>query len=195
MLGMQKFKLLVISTRISYYNRCLASQTCRAYHHQQENSLSDIEAARVWFSSFTKSSIPTKLSKTTFSRASGPGGQKTNKTSSKATTVWPLSSLFPHLPAALHVDLKKSRYFVHSTQSILIQCDTHRNQTMNEEENHNRLFQEIKNIYRMKIPGATSIEQKEKVKKLKNYEKAAKIRMKKMHSAKKSSRRLGDTYN
>ena len=66
---------------------------------------------------------------------------------------------------------------------------------MNEEENHNRLFQEIKHIYQKKIPGATSVEQKEKVKKLKNYEKAAKMRMKKMHSAKKSSRRVGETHD
>lgn len=188
------FKHFIISTRTPYPLHRWTSLKCRSYNHQQGHLVSEVEAARLWFSNFKKTSIPTKLSKTTFSRASGPGGQKTNKTSSKATTVWPLSSLTPHLPAALHKEMKKSRYFVQSTQSILIQCDTHRNQTSNQEETYVRLFQEIKNIYQKTIPGATSLEQKERVEKLKNYENAARMRAKKMQSAKKSSRRASDTH-
>lgn len=43
------------------------------------NSKFDFDDARKWFSNFNSDSLPDKIAKTTFSRASGPGGQKTNK--------------------------------------------------------------------------------------------------------------------
>jgi peptidyl-tRNA hydrolase ICT1 len=56
-------------------------QTCRAYSSRSsnDNEAADLDAARQWFRQFGKSTIPVKIAKTTFSRSSGPGGQKTNK--------------------------------------------------------------------------------------------------------------------
>ncbi|RKF81057.1 hypothetical protein GcC1_030003 [Golovinomyces cichoracearum] len=169
--------------------RCYASRT------SDNHSESELEAARKWFYTFKKSSLPVKIAKTTFSRASGPGGQKTNKTSSKATTVWPLDLLIPHIPSALHADLKKSRYFISSSQSLSIQCDSHRSQSFNEAETHKRLYHEINEIYHSVVPGTTSPEQRKRVEKLKKSENYARIQMKKQHSAKKSSRKCISTGN
>ncbi|KAI6245857.1 hypothetical protein HI914_06137 [Erysiphe necator] len=130
------------------------------------NSKFDFDDARKWFSNFNSDSLPDKIAKTTFSRASGPGGQKTNKTSSKATTSWPVESLLKYIPRVLHADLEKSRYFVASSQSILIKCDTHRSQASNKAETHERLFKELIEIYHKRIPGITTLQQKKKVEKL-----------------------------
>ncbi|RKF64361.1 hypothetical protein OnM2_019010 [Erysiphe neolycopersici] len=145
---------------------CLSHILHFATHLDHCNLEADIDDARDWFSKFKSDSLPDKIAKTTFSRASGPGGQKTNKTSSKATTLWPIKSLFQHIPRALHADLMKSRYFVSSTQSILIKCDTHRSQASNTAETHKRLFQELTEIYHKRIPGITTLEQKKRVQKL-----------------------------
>lgn len=51
----------------------------RAYSSGNESEAADLDAAREWFHRFTKSTIPSKIGQTTFSRSSGPGGQKTNK--------------------------------------------------------------------------------------------------------------------
>ena len=84
------------------------------------------------------------------------------RTSSKATTNWPRSALATHMPKALHQSLKTSRYYVSSSDSISIQCDSHRGQTENEEENYRRLHDEISQIYKRSIPGVTSQEKKQK---------------------------------
>ena len=44
-----------------------------------DSEAADLDAARQWFQHFNTSTIPAKIAKTTFSRSSGPGGQKTNK--------------------------------------------------------------------------------------------------------------------
>lgn len=56
-------------------------QDCRAYssHSGSDSDTADLDAAREWFQRFKKSTIPEKLGKTSFSKSSGPGGQKTNK--------------------------------------------------------------------------------------------------------------------
>lgn len=84
------------------------------------------------------------------------------RTSSKATTNWPRSALATHMPKALHQSLKNSRYYVSSSDSISIQCDSHRGQTENEEENYRRLHDEISQIYKRSVPGVTTQEKKQK---------------------------------
>ena len=39
----------------------------------------DLDAAREWFIKFNEGTIPSSISKTSFSKSGGPGGQKTNK--------------------------------------------------------------------------------------------------------------------
>ncbi|XMA14096.1 hypothetical protein WAI453_006887 [Rhynchosporium graminicola] len=128
-----------------------------------ESEEADLEAAREWYKGFKKSTIPAKLGQTTYARSSGPGGQKVNKTSSKAITVWPLYALRSHVPKVLYQGLLDSRYYVASSESISIQCDTARSQSDNKEETHTRLHDELAQIYKMRVPGVTSPEQKQKI--------------------------------
>jgi len=43
-----------------------------------------------------------------------------------------------------------------------MQSDAHRAQSENEEENHRKLWNEIEEIYRRRVPGITSAETKQK---------------------------------
>ncbi|KAK2628908.1 hypothetical protein QTJ16_002011 [Diplocarpon rosae] len=175
------------------WERLSVLQNFRAYSTQYENGnkAADLDAAREWFRHFSKSSIPAKIAQTTFVRSSGPGGQKTNKTSSKAMTVWPLRILRGHVPKILHHGLRSSRFYVSSSDSISISCDTARNQTSNAEETHTRLYEEIIQIYKRRVPGVTSPEQKKKVEQLKKAENTVRLKAKKMHSNKKRLRSSG----
>lgn len=85
------------------------------------------------------------------------------RTSSKATTKWPLQSLLPYLPKVLHREIQNSRYYVASSNSLRIDSDTHRNQTKNKEDTHERLFEEIKKLYAKTVPGVTAPETRKKI--------------------------------
>lgn len=74
-----------------------------------------------------------------------------------------MASLIPHLPQIFHNELRASRYYVSSSDSILIQCDTHRSQADNRDETWHRLNEEITQIYHRRVPGLTSPEQKKRV--------------------------------
>jgi len=64
----------------SLHRQLFCLQNHRVYSQAGSNrEEADLEAAREWYRSFSKSSIPTKVAETTFSRSSGPGGQKVNK--------------------------------------------------------------------------------------------------------------------
>ncbi|KUJ14664.1 uncharacterized protein LY89DRAFT_698343 [Mollisia scopiformis] len=160
-------------------------------HSKSDDEEADFEAAREWYKGFNKTTIPSKIAETSFSRASGPGGQKTNKTSSKATTTWPLHALLRHVPKVLHQDLRACRYYVPSSDSITIQCDTDRNQSNNREETYQRLTDEIAKMYKKRVPGVTSLEQKKRVENLMKADNAARLRMKKSHGDKKRARSGG----
>ena len=86
-----------------------------------------------------------------------------NRTSSKATTVWPVDSVKLHVPRFLYQKLRSSRYYVSSSDSFSIQCGVHRNRSENKDETHRRLNEEIRQIYKSTVPGVTSPEQKQKV--------------------------------
>lgn len=77
-----------------------------------------------------------------------------------------MEALLQHLPKALHAPMLDSRYFVQRSKCIQIASDSKRDQSKNEEDCHQKLLQEIKSIYKASIPGVTSVEQKEHVKKL-----------------------------
>ncbi|KAL2072157.1 hypothetical protein VTL71DRAFT_11500 [Oculimacula yallundae] len=154
----------------------------------------DLDAAREWYRGFSKSTIPVKLGQTTYSRSSGAGGQHVNKTNSKAMTVWPLHTLHSHVPKVVYRGLLDSRYYVASSDSINIQCSSSRSQTDNKDETHTRLYDEITQIYRKRVPGITSAAQKQKIEHLKKAENTMRLRAKKMHGDKKRSRSSGGNH-
>ncbi|KAE9369569.1 hypothetical protein N431DRAFT_413709 [Stipitochalara longipes BDJ] len=143
-------------------------QDCKAYSSwpSSDSEAADLDAARDWFRRFNKSTIPAKIAKTEFSRSGGAGGQKVNKTSSKATTVWELHALFLHVPKVLHPGLRDSKYYVHSSDSIQMQCDSSRSQSENRAKNHQKLLDELTRIYKQRVPGVTAPEQLKKIEQL-----------------------------
>lgn len=96
------------------------------------------------------------------------------------------------LPDALHNGIRKSRYHAEKTNTLLIQCDESRKQAVNKQTCYQRLNELIMDVYRQTVPGETSEDQKEKVKKLQRSENEARLKMKKHHSSKKAARRGDD---
>ncbi|EPE25049.1 hypothetical protein GLAREA_11630 [Glarea lozoyensis ATCC 20868] len=176
--------------------------------HSDEEA--DYEAARQWFAKFhSKDQNPSPMSKSTgmteqqsnmlslkqartrFVRPGGPGGQKTNKTSTKADTEWSMKDLETVVPKILYQGLRASSYYVASSDSIRIKCDEQRSQTQNKLTCYQRLAHEIEKIYKTNVPGVTTAVKQERVVALQKAENLNRLKFKKMHGDKKRSRKGG----
>ncbi|THZ17480.1 hypothetical protein D6C89_08762 [Aureobasidium pullulans] len=158
-----------------------------------ENGDDELDAARRWLATFDAETIPKSICDVSFSRSSGPGGQNTTETfcrvNSKATLRLPLSALLPMLPAVLRPAISKSRYS--AKDDLVIQADDSRKQNENVHCCFIKLHEMIKQAGREVVPGKTSAEQAERVKKLQKAENEGRLKIKKKHSDKKSARRGG----
>ncbi len=154
----------------------------RSVKHQAFDASFDPEQlaeARTWRRSFQLSSLPE--GSTSFSRSSGPGGQHVNKcvpwpsllaawfeyacstpsiadlarTETKATTTWSVPQLLGVLPTLLHSGLRESKYYSRRNDCLSIQAQTQRSRSANAEENHQKLFEELEELYRKTVPGET----------------------------------------
>lgn len=122
----------------------------RSYSSQQFSE-EEIKESKEWLSSFNEFKIPRNLFEIGYSRSSGPGGQKVNKTSSKATiSLEPHEWLNPQFcywipkPIREQISEKGIRYQTKSG-GILIQSDSSRNRETNTDECFRKLLQEIRN--------------------------------------------------
>jgi peptidyl-tRNA hydrolase ICT1 len=70
--------------------------------------------------------------------------------------------LFSILPRALFDAVRESRYYTSGNDSITIKSQTQRSRSANASENRQKLFDEIQELYRKKIPGETSPEKEKK---------------------------------
>lgn len=152
----------------------------------------DISEAKKWLESYQPSDIPATLFEISYSRASGAGGQKVNKTSSKATvSLSPDRWLNPQfcywIPSAIRSQLvdNKLRYETKSG-GLLIQSDATRNRDTNTAECFRKLLEEIKQ--RTFFPGEVSEEDKKKWEEIKEDKKEKRLFHKKRQSDKKKSR-------
>lgn len=80
------------------------------------------------------------------------------RTESKATTVWSVEELSRSLPKLIRSSLRSSKYYSKRNDSITIQAQTQRSRSANTEENHLKLVEELRKIYKEKVPGSTSNE-------------------------------------
>lgn len=155
-------------------------------------SKSEVDSAKSWLETFQHLKIPRDLFSISYSRSSGPGGQKVNKTSSKATV-----SLEPHQwmnpqfcywipkPILDQISLKKLRYET-KNGGLLIQSDLSRNRDNNTDECFRKLLQEIKdNVF---FEAEVSEEDKKKWVKLTEELKERRLNDKKRQSDKKKMR-------
>lgn len=151
----------------------------------------DLAAARKWLQNLDPETIPKNICDVSFSRSSGPGGQNVNKVSSKATLRVPLDALLPLLPTLLHQEMRSSRYYAANSNALVIQSDDSRKQTDNVHACFRKLHQLIVDAGTSAVPGETSEEQKERVRKLEKASNEARVKTKKFNSSKKSARKGG----
>lgn len=175
-------------------NRLSIHQTLQSKRFPRFYSSIDNEVAQAkqWLKSFTPQQIPKHMFDVSFSRASGPGGQKVNKTSSKATV-----SLDPHqwldpqscywIPKAVRQQIQHKKIrFETKSGGLLIQSDLSRNRDVNISECFSKLLSEIKlAVY---FEEEMSEDDKKKWEELKLRSKEKRLFSKKKNSEKKKSR-------
>jgi len=127
---------------------------------------SDVLKSKEWLQSFDSSQIPRHLFNISYSRSSGPGGQKVNKTSSKATVSlnegeWLQSSKCYWIPSPIRQQLhEKPIRYVTKSNGLLIQCDTSRSRDQNTNNCFSRLLEEIKS----KVYFSSDVKEEDKAK-------------------------------
>ncbi|TQB73584.1 hypothetical protein MPDQ_005688 [Monascus purpureus] len=176
---------LVFASKEGPFVRAFASKRALTEEFDDE----ELRTARDWLANLNARTIPRHICQLSFSRSGGPGGQNVNKVNSKATLRVPLASLLPLVPRVIHSQLLSSRYAADKSQSLVIQSEESRKQATNVESCFEKLYQLLESSAKSSIPGETSQEQKDRVRNLKKAENEARIRKKKLHSSKKSSRR------
>ncbi|KAI4655340.1 hypothetical protein J4E93_000052 [Alternaria ventricosa] len=161
---------------------------CRG--HGSSATGDEVQAARAWLAELHAETIPFKsIGELTFSRSSGPGGQNVNKVNSKATLKVPLDALLHHIPAALHGEIRRSRYVAARSNTIIVQADDSRKQSDNAQSCYRRIYEAIARAGQDAVPAETSAAQVQHVKQLQKSDNERRLKSKKQHSAKKTSRR------
>lgn len=173
--------------------RCFTSLPYLRYNSTAPQfSEKEIEQSKKWLETFTHTEIPTHVFDITYSRSSGPGGQKVNKTSSKATVslepgLWLSTQVCYWIPKPVQAQLQaKGIRYETKTGGLLIQSDTSRNRDMNSELCFKRLLEEIKS--KVYFASEASEEDKEKWTQLEEDFKERKKYHKKKQSDKKKNR-------
>ncbi|KAK6345138.1 hypothetical protein TWF718_007067 [Orbilia javanica] len=154
----------------------------------------DFDLARTWQTEYDVkkklAKLPPHIGVVSFSRSSGPGGQNVNKVNSKATLRVPLDKLEPHIPRVFLEALKKkgSRYLTDG-KDMVISSDSSRSQLTNTKACWEKLYDAIIKSYQ--VPGKTSPEKKEHVKRLIEASEAKARDWRSKASKKKAERRGG----
>lgn len=152
-------------------------------------SVSDTRQAREWIASFKGSEIPKEFVDWSFARSSGPGGQNVNKVNTKATARCSIASKW--IPLWARAAIRKSSFFVPSTQTILMSSSTYRSQSQNIQACLSKLHSLVLNAASTEIPNETPEAQKKRVIGLERAAKERNRRMKQARSALKKSRKGG----
>lgn len=156
---------------------------------QQTFTKQEIEEAKRWLDA---PSINKSLFEITFSRSSGPGGQKVNKTSSKATiSLEPWKWLNPQfcfwIPKPILAQLSEKRIRYHTKLGgLLIQSDRSRNREENTADCFKKLGDEIKRV--VEFEGEVSEEDKAKWDELAKVRKERLVEQKKRQKEKRQGR-------
>ncbi|KAK4936219.1 hypothetical protein LTR10_022866 [Elasticomyces elasticus] len=172
----------------SLHARRFSWTSTKYYSSSVENPEYDYTAAREWHKKANLLESLRGLGEITYSRSSGPGGQNVNKVNSKAQLRIPVDRLLPLLPTALHKGILSSRYHAENSSSLVIQADESRKQQANKDTCYRKLNELILDVYKHAVPGETTEDQKERVRKLQRAAKEARLKDKHIHSSKKQAR-------
>lgn len=88
------------------------------------------------------------------------------RVNSKATLKVPLDALLEHVPAALHGEIRRSRYVATRSSTIIVQADDSRKQSDNAQSCYKRLHEAIAQAGQDAVPAETSAAQAQHVKQL-----------------------------
>jgi len=77
-----------------------------------------------------------------------------------------MESIKPYVPTILHSELRQSRFYVASSDSLQMSAQTSRSQQENKDECHAKLHELLKDLSKRFIPGQTSEAQKQKIERL-----------------------------
>ncbi|PVH17023.1 uncharacterized protein CXQ87_004582 [Candidozyma duobushaemuli] len=170
------------------FNIFLSTSSPRFYS-QKSFSKEEIEEAKRWLDN---PQINRAVFEITYSRSSGPGGQKVNKTSSKATVALePWKWLNPQFcfwipkPILAQIEEKRIRYHTKSG-GLLIQSDRSRNREDNTADCFKKLGDEIRRV--VEFEGKVSEEDKAKWEELAKVSKERRMEQKKRQKEKKQGR-------
>lgn len=159
------------------------------FYSQKAFSKEEIEEAKQWLDN---PQINRAVFEITYSRSSGPGGQKVNKTSSKATVALePWKWLNPQFcfwipkPILAQIEEKKIRYHT-KLGGLLIQSDRSRNREDNTADCFKKLADEIRRV--VEFEGEVSEEDKAKWEELAKVSKERRMEQKKRQKEKKQGR-------
>ncbi|GEQ70972.1 hypothetical protein JCM33374_g4653 [Metschnikowia sp. JCM 33374] len=148
--------------------------------------------AKKWLEEFQPDKIPRTQFAISYSRSSGPGGQKVNKTSSKATvSLEPFQWLNPKIcswmPAPVLGQVAQTNFRYQTKMGgLVIQSDSSRNREVNTDECFRKLLREIKEV--VYFEEEASEEDKKKWQKIAAQSKESRLQDKKRHSDKKKAR-------
>lgn len=162
------------------------------FNSTDAHSEHQIKTAKEWLATFQARDIPRHTFQISYSRSSGPGGQKVNKTSSKATisldpSLWLDARLCFWIPVAVQHQLRTSKVrYETKGGGILVQSDLSRNRDVNTDLCFSKLLDEIKN--KSRFDGEASEEVKQKWDDHRLVVKEHRLHNKKVHSDKKKSR-------
>jgi peptidyl-tRNA hydrolase ICT1 len=84
------------------------------------------------------------------------------RTETKATTTWAVPQLLSILPKLLHAGIRESKYYSRRNDCLTIQAQTQRSRSANADENRQKLFEELEDLYRRTVPGETRPEKAKK---------------------------------
>lgn len=188
-------RILVLSNLQKRLFKCQPNRLTSFYRFNStssEFSEKEVEKAKHWLQTFTVDKIPISVFEITYSRASGAGGQKVNKTSSKATVSltpdqWLNSQFCYWIPGPIRYQLssKKLRYETKSG-GLILQSDLTRNRDVNTEDCFKKLLHEIKAL--SYFPSEISEDDKKKWEEIKEDRREKRLFNKKKQSDKKKGR-------
>ncbi|CEH12368.1 Predicted peptidyl-tRNA hydrolase [Ceraceosorus bombacis] len=163
-----------------------------------DESAADIKARAAWIAEFRDKELPKDFLTTTFTRASGPGGQNVNKLSTKANIRLDLNKLKqgvhgfePPPSAVIKLLARRSPFYVASSHSLLVTSSQERSQASNEQDALRKLHAHLVETLSADIPGETSDQQKERVKRLQESDARRKKMAKQKRGDVKSGRKSG----
>jgi peptidyl-tRNA hydrolase ICT1 len=119
-------------------------------------------------------------------RSSGPGGQHANTSNSKAMMLYPIK----YIESDVLKVIKKNKGSLISEDSLMITCQKHRNFSMNQKECIEYFANLLEQTKRDLEPRVTCIEKVAKIEKIKEISNERRLRIKRMHSEMKNSRRI-----